>query len=188
MKKTDLMSHLALSIVGLGILFSCTSNLKRSDASGYGETDVQKKKNGEIAKPSSLADLEKNLKTQKEKEQYARILPWLKDENERVEFLNLSSTAARQKWIIEKNIWQRASTPTDGQKKLIQNGDIGLGMPMDYVKQAWGEPQAIEVSGNPAFRNERWRYVRQISTSDGFRQEKRFVYFENGRVAGWDTE
>ncbi len=183
-KPSLFLLALSLPVFSLS-LFSCSS-LKRSEDSGYGE-NAQKKE--AIQKINvSVESLEKSLKTQKEKEQYARVLPWLKDDAEKIEMLSLKNTQDRQKWIIEKNIWQRAQSPSEGQKKLIQNNDIGLGMPMDFVRQAWGEPQSVEVSGNPALRNERWRYVRQISTSDGFKQERRYVYFENGRVAGWDTE
>jgi hypothetical protein len=181
------MKNIKLSLLLLFLVFGQGCSIfQRSAESGYGGQDAKKETAQKVQ--TSVDDLEKTLKTQKEKEQYARVLPWLKDDSEKIEMLSLKSTQQRQNWIIEKNIWQRAQRPSEGQKKLIQNNDIGLGMPMDFVRQAWGEPQSIEVSGNPALRNERWRYSRQVSTADGFKQEKRFVYFENGRVAGWDTE
>lgn len=61
-------------------------------------------------------------------------------------------------------------------------------MPAEYVKKSWGEPVNIEVSGNPIYRNERWQYNKQVATPQGYKQEKRYVYFEGGRVVGWETE
>jgi hypothetical protein len=61
-------------------------------------------------------------------------------------------------------------------------------MPQDYVRRSWGEPVNVEISGNPIYKNERWKYQRQVSTAQGFRKETRFVYFEGGRVVGWETE
>jgi hypothetical protein len=71
---------------------------------------------------------------------------------------------------------------------LMQSQDIAIGMPMDYVVKSWGDPLIREVSGNPLFKNEKWKYSRSISTQDGFKQEKRTVYFEGGKVVGWETD
>jgi len=30
--------------------------------------------------------------------------------------------------------------------------------------------------------------LRYVATPDGYRSEKRYVYFESGKVVGWETE
>ena len=35
-----------------------------------------------------------------------------------------------------------------------------------------GDPDKIEVSGNPQFKNERWKYNNYISTKEGYKLEK----------------
>lgn len=135
-----------------------------------------------------LRALESRLDSPRERDQYSKILPWLASDEEKIELLSISTLEGRQAWINSKNIWKRAQHPPGNVKGLIETGDISVGMQMDYVRKAWGEPQNVEVSGNPAYKNERWRYVRFVSTPEGYKQEKRFVYFEGGRVVGWETE
>ena len=93
-----------------------------------------------------------------------------------------------KKQMINKNkIWSRANDLKEFEE-VVDSQDIALGMPTEYVKKSWGEPNNVEVSGNPIYRNERWQYNKQVSTPQGYKQEKRFVYFEGGRVVGWETE
>lgn len=73
-------------------------------------------------------------------------------------------------------------------KSLIETQDIAVGMPQDYVKRSWGDPMSVEVSGNPIYKNERWKYQKFVSAPEGYRKETRYVYFEGGRVVGWETE
>jgi hypothetical protein len=141
-----------------------------------------------VQKRKQLKDLEKSLDSRMEKEQYSKVLPWLKDDEEKVELLSIPSLEGRQSWINRNNIWARAKVPANRMKELIDAQDIAVGMPMEYVRRAWGDPIAVEVSGNPVYKNERWKYMRNVPGSDGFHQQKRFVYFEGGRVVGWDTE
>jgi hypothetical protein len=135
-----------------------------------------------------VRDQERRLKSHKERELYSKLLPWFRNEKERLEFLSIPSLSEKQSWAQEKRIWSRAKNPNEEMRGLIQSQDIAIGMPMDYVVRSWGDPIFREVSGNPLFKNERWRYVRSVSTPDGFRQEKRSVYFEGGKVVGWETE
>ncbi len=146
------------------------------------ETQVQ------ISLAQRVRTLEAKLDSQREKQQYSKILPWLISDEEKIEFLSQPTLDDRHRWAQSKLIWKRAQSPTSQAKTLIDNGDISLGMPMDFVKKSWGEPQNVEISGNPIYHNERWRYTRYVSSSDGYRQEKRIVYFEGGRVVGWETE
>ncbi|WP_295902229.1 hypothetical protein [uncultured Bdellovibrio sp.] len=142
----------------------------------------------EIKTRQQLRQLERSLSSKKEREQYSKILPWLKNDSEKVSFLSIPSIEGRQQWINRNNIWSRSQAPQEEMKDLIETQDIAVGMPQDYVRRSWGEPMGVEVSGNPIYKNERWKYQRQVSTTQGFRKETRYVYFEGGRVVGWETE
>jgi len=71
--------------------------------------------------------------------------------------------------------------------ELVDDSDIALGMQKEAVRESWGEPDYVEVSGNPKFENERWRFSVPIKTPEGYQFEERLVYFERGRVVGWVT-
>lgn len=206
---------LILSFLSIN-LFAC-AQFQRSSASGYKEdityNDQRLQRNAydrttrqtayELGKdPSSLSsqdldeirqrqkvrELERVLSSKKEREQYSKVLPWLKNDEEKLEFLSIPSIEGRQQWVNKRNIWGRTQAPEAEMKDLIETQDVAVGMPQDYVRRSWGEPLSVEVSGNPIYKNERWKYQRQISTSQGFRKETRYVYFEGGRVVGWETE
>lgn len=135
-----------------------------------------------------IAEFEKRLISQREKEHYSRLLPWFESKEERLNYLLEPNLNSKEKFAQDFGIWKRAQNPSATVLALVRGQDIALGMPQIYVRQSWGEPQKIEISGDPYFKNERWKYVRQVSTPQGFRQERRTVFFEGGKVAGWDTE
>lgn len=135
-----------------------------------------------------ILDLEKKLESKKEKEQYSKALPWFKSDKERYDYLSSPGLENKTQFLQQKRILQRQQIPTPEVRELIDNQDIAIGMPMDFVIKAWGEPVTKESSGNPLYKNEKWKYIRTISSSEGFRQEKRYVYFEGGRVVGWESE
>lgn len=141
-----------------------------------------------IRSRQKLRELERTLISKKEREQYSKVLPWLLSDTEKIEFLSIPSIEGRQQWINRRNIWARSQAPQEEVKSLIESQDIAVGMPQEYVRKSWGDPMNVEVSGNPLYKNERWKYQRQVATSQGFRKETRFVYFEGGRVVGWETE
>jgi len=66
--------------------------------------------------------------------------------------------------------------------EAINYQDLILGMNMDEVRAAWGEPREVEMAGDPRQGNHRWLYFNGLSLLG-----RKIVYFENGRVAGWDT-
>lgn len=140
-----------------------------------------------IEKRKKVRGLERTLDSQKERLSYSKILPWLQSDNEKMEYLSIPSIEGRQAWINKNKIWKRAQNLKD-YAEVVEDLDIAAGMPADYVKKAWGEPDSIDHSGNPIYKNERWKYFKQVSTPNGYRQEKRYVYFEGGRVVGWETE
>lgn len=155
---------------------------------GYNPNSLSSDESMAVQKRKQLKGLEKAIDSKQEKEQYSKILPWLKDDDEKIQFLNIPSIEGRQAWINKNDVWARARVPVNRMKNLIEAQDIAVGMPMEYVKRAWGDPTSIDVSGNPVYKNERWKYSRSVPGNDGFHQQKRFVYFEGGRVVGWDTE
>ena len=65
---------------------------------------------------------------------------------------------------------------------------LRLGMPKQFVKRYFGRPNVVEVAGNPVYGNERWIYERKVSTLDGYYTEKKVIYFEGGRIVGWETK
>ena len=140
-----------------------------------------------VEKRKKVRLLERTLDSQKERMSYSKILPWLQNDNEKIDYLSIPSVEGRQAWINKNKIWKRAQNLKD-YTEVVENLDIAAGMPADYVRKAWGEPDSIDHSGNPIYKNERWKYLKQVSTPNGYRQEKRYVYFEGGRVVGWETE
>lgn len=196
MKKTSPIHFLLF--VCLASTLSC-SLLNRHPRSGYSakaQPRIQTERiksagqnEGErLSVRSRLKTLENGIKTAKELDQYSRALPHLKDEAERIEFLEQSDYETRQKWIIKNNFMERPKVSQETMQELIEAQDIAIGMPFNLVRKAWGEPENIDVSGNPKFRNERWKYSKFVSTPDGFKLEKKSVYFEGGKVAGWEVE
>lgn len=153
------------------------------DPNSLSEGDLQ-----DIRERQKVRELERTLSSKKEKEQYSKVLPWLKNDEEKASFLSIPSLEGRQAWINKHQIWDRSQAPQTEMKDLIETQDIAVGMPQDYVKKSWGDPLSVEVSGNPIYKNERWKYQRFSSSPEGYRKETRYVYFEGGRVVGWETE
>lgn len=170
------------------ILSSCQYIEKRRHQENTPEENSNFNGQREANNKQRIRELEKRLLTKQEKQMYSRLLPWFQDDEEKIAFLSQSSFEARQSWAQQSGILNRQAQLNSKYKKLIENQDIAIGMPNDLVKKSWGDPLQIEVSGNPLFKNEKWRYSRSVSSSEGFRQEKRIVYFENGKVVGWETE
>lgn len=159
---------------------------KTSRSSDLGSLSAPEDEN--ISQKTRLKQLENSLSTRKETEQYSKALPWFSNDEERMEFLRLPGFEARQKWLTEHSFSSRSSQIQSSMKELVEAQDIAVGMPQNLVRQAWGEPESVEVSGNPQFHNERWRYHKFVSTQDGFKPEKKTVYFEGGKVVGWELE
>lgn len=101
----------------MGILtqfVSCAFLSERSSESGYqkyseGEIksiDSEALLNNEdlqmISNRQKLRLLERSIKTSKERELYSKILPLLNSDLEKIEFLNLPNSDAKQIWIAKK--------------------------------------------------------------------------------------
>jgi hypothetical protein len=77
--------------------------------------------------------------------------------------------------------YQSRWDPTDSSY-----GDVEMGMKMRDVKTSWGDPDQVETSGNQTFGNQRWVYPADPTQGYGLRA-RRVVYFEQGKVVGWET-
>lgn len=134
----------------------------------------------------SLKRAEKNLANQREKRQYFNYKSAMRTDAERLYFLSLPSVDARERWALQKGLnGKNEDHPVINT--IIEKNDVTLGMSQNAVIQSWGDPDIVEVAGNPVYRNERWKYTKMISGDEGFQQQTRVIYFESGRVVGWET-
>ncbi len=133
----------------------------------------------------SLRRAEKTLASKKEREQYYKYKPIMKSDRERMQFLEISSLEGRDRWLSSHGY-------LDGEKfsgeiqEAIDSEDIVIGMTEKAVRHSWGDPEMVEVAGDPLYGNARWRYTKHVSSPDGYLSEKKIIYFEAGRVAGWE--
>ncbi len=63
---------------------------------------------------------------------------------------------------------------------------IEPGMDRYEVKSIYGEPTRIDYAGDPSYGNERWFYASPYSLSLS-KSGSKLVYFEMGRVVGWEN-
>lgn len=140
----------------------------------------------EYKSQSDRKSLEAGLLTPEERKQYIRYKPYLNEE-EKIEFLKLEDVYARERWIQARGLDFSSERHSRNIASLIEQNDIALGMQKEAVRDSWGDPDYVEVSGNPKFENERWKFSLPIQTSEGYQIEERLVYFENGRVVGWSS-
>ncbi len=82
----------------------------------------------------------------------------------------------------------RFSQPRREYASIIQDRDIVVGMDKDSVRESWGEPRSIDISGHPSRQNERWTYIDYLATPEGFQPQQRTLYFEQGELIGWRTD
>lgn len=134
-----------------------------------------------------LRQLERGLDSPKERLNYSKVLPLFANDQEKIDYLSIPSIEGRLAWVNRNKLWNRDKTNPDFIA-LTETQDITLGMSQELVRKSWGEPVQVEHSGNPIYKNERWKYVRELPTVSGYKRERRFVYFESGRVVGWETE
>lgn len=211
MKKAGTAFHLGLLAVGL---MGCV-DLQRSSQSGYYGRDedpafsrdrrhaeqeaalsemgiatnreLSEREANAVNTRIALTKAEKALEGKREREQYYKNKPFIRTDRERLEFLQLDSFEARNRWLNAKGILASTNTHAPEVQALIEQNDIALGMTKQAVRDSWGEPELVEVAGNPIYGNERWHYAGQTSSTEGYRTQNRLVYFEAGRVAGWES-
>jgi hypothetical protein len=135
----------------------------------------------------ALNQAENNLQGKREREQYFKYKPYMKNDRERLEFLGLDSYETRQRWLNAKGVLASMTLHNPQTQALVDANDIAVGMTKQAVRDSWGEPDLVEVSGNPIYGNERWHFSEQSPSTDGYQTKKRVVYFESGRVVGWES-
>jgi hypothetical protein len=70
------------------------------------------------------------------------------------------------------------------------SGDLVLGMNKYTVVSVWGNPTEIQTAGEPGSQNEKWIYSPSVSRrlrAPAQMSGTKVVFFESGRVAGWET-
>ncbi len=71
-------------------------------------------------------------------------------------------------------------------RRALRLGELTLGMRQDDVTSVWGSPQTVETAGDPRAENQRWLYFSGLSEQWSMGSRK-VVYFEGGRVVGWEV-
>jgi hypothetical protein len=133
-----------------------------------------------------LKRAENKLATKREKKQYYGVRSALKNDRERLAFLALPNYEARDRWAQTRGLGVGGTGHTEEVARLIEANDIALGMSQKAVLESWGDPDNVEVAGNAMFGYERWRYSRYVTGNEGYEKETRNVFFEGGRVVGWE--
>lgn len=138
-----------------------------------------------------LKRLEARLANRREKKQYYGLRSSLANDRERIYFLSLPTFEARERWAANRGLGggNAGDERPEEVAKTIESNDIALGMNPKAVLESWGDPDAVETAGNPLYGYERWKYNRYVSSGgEGYQKELRIVYFEGGRVTGWERE
>lgn len=156
---------------------------------GYDPTKgLNEEQKSNVMLRARVRGLERTLDSMKERIQYSKVVPYLQSDKEKFELLSIPSIEGRQAYVNKHKIMNRGKSKTKDYLEIVEQQDIALGMTQDLVKQSWGDPESIDYSGHPIYKNERWRYIRDVPTVQGYKRERRYVYFEGGRVVGWETE
>lgn len=75
----------------------------------------------------------------------------------------------------------------DSQAQIDLSDNVTLGMSMKRVRKLWGNPQEVDTAGDSILGNQRWIYFDGLSSHYSIRKPSQLVYFEKGRVAGWEN-
>jgi hypothetical protein len=126
------------------------------------------------------------LRTEADEQYYNEVKPALKTDRDKRDFLLQKDRNSQRRWLASRGI-NESSLYAPGVREAIDDGDIMVGMPKEAVRKSWGDPEAVEVAGNPEYGVERWTYVDYQGSSEGYQKEERMVYFERGQVVGWET-
>jgi hypothetical protein len=136
-----------------------------------------------------LKKLESKLDSTQEKRQYYRLKGVMRSDGERIAFLKIPTVDARERWSRNRGLGGGAEDiESDAIASIIEKNDVAIGMSQRAVVESWGDPDSIETAGDPVYGNERWRYSRYVASNDGYQKQNRVIYFESGRVAGWETQ
>jgi len=134
-----------------------------------------------------LKRLESRIPTEKERKQYFNYKPMFNSDEDRISFLYLPTFEARERQAVNLNLTEKFNNFDDTTLKLIEDNDVGVGMNPQAVRESWGDPDSIQVAGNEVYGNQAWTYTKMVSSSDGYKKEVRIIFFESGRVVGWES-
>lgn len=133
-----------------------------------------------------LSRLENALRTTDEKRHYQRFKNTLESDRERIEFLSLDGITARDRYLQSRGFTSSPRRHARDIASLIEDSDIAIGMGRQAVRESWGDPVNVDVAGRGDSGNERWWYTDYVSTPEGYQRENRVLYFENGKLVGWE--
>ena len=107
-----------------------------------------------------------------------------KSDSQKIFFLSLSQ-AERDQYLYSLNTNKRRLKESRKPASYFKYSPresrvIAKGMQKNDVVSKWGNPHRVDVAGDPSLENERWVFYEA--------GEKRYVYFERGRVEGWVTD
>lgn len=198
------MKRISLLIATALLSLSCTS-LQRSPSSGYSAQSARGMDDGDgtllddkevrnltpeereqYEESTLLRRLEAVITTSEERAQYNRFKTTMESDRERIEFLTLDGYSARERYLTNKGYTEAPNRHPRDVASLIEQNDIAIGMGRKAVLESWGDPAQVEVAGRPENGNERWLYSEYVSTPEGYQEEKRVLYFQNGKLVGWE--
>ena len=162
-------------------------NQVREDLGWSYDRPLSESEQGLLESRLRVRRLESKLESQREKRQYYQLKGLMRNDAERIYFLTLPTVEARERWSRNRGLVANEEVHNDEVANIIEKNDISMGMSQRAVTESWGDPDLVEVAGDPVYGNERWRYSRYMSSNDGYQKETRIIYFEAGRVVGWET-
>lgn len=109
---------------------------------------------------------------------------YLHSPSEKIYFLNLSDEE-KVEYLDSRSLRNYNTNRSGAGRGLaslqpIYSNALSLGMTKDQVVQTWGRPARVDVAGNPINENERWAFYGNGGV--------RYVFFESGRVEGWNLQ
>jgi outer membrane protein assembly factor BamE (lipoprotein component of BamABCDE complex) len=157
------------------------------DELGYSGRGLNEQERTRLDQRLHLRRMEAQLESKRDKKQYFGVRGALRSDNERMYFLSLPNFETKQRWLQNRGYLKEETAYPENVAKTIEAQDIALGMSQKAVRESWGDPDFVENAGDPMYGYERWNYHRFTPGSDGYQKENRTVYFESGRVVGWET-
>lgn len=157
------------------------------DELGYSGRALNEQERARLDQRLRLRRMESQLESKRDRKQYYSVRGTLRSDNERMYFLSLPNYETKQRWLQNRGYLKEEGAYPENIAKTIEAQDIAIGMSQKAVRESWGDPDLIENAGDPMYGYERWNYHRFTPGSDGYQKENRVVYFESGRVVGWET-
>lgn len=128
-----------------------------------------------------------------EYQEYSQYGEHFKTPSEKIYFLNLTPSE-RDEYLESRRIAPIVSSKGRVPASIPSDSDIAsyyrptqrnlpelyIGMQKRDVLEKWGRPSRIDVAGDPRYENERWAFYENGKIKN--------VYFESGKVQGWELD